>query len=376
MLKLKMLYVLFYCAFGGSLNYFSRYFNILGIDGKITGSIFAVGSLLAMCCQPALGILADKTKRTDKIIIGLLIILFSSVTTMYYIPKLFIIYIAFACYTIAIWGIMPLLDELVLSAHLPFGKIRLFGSVGYALGSVITGKLTTLIGDEAFLIVAGLMAFFSVFQVLTIEKVPTVEHEVTHISDVRELFSNDRYITFLLFSLLYMGVNSSYHAFLSLYFSKIGGSMSRLGVVIMLMTIIEVPFMYYSDMLIEKFGTKKLLLFSGLMFFMRLVGYSLWATPQFMTNSFIFQGLTAGIFFSVAGSYIKGCVSKKVLASAITIYMAAGTLGGTILTMISGILVDAYGVINLQFGLGIISLIATVIFMLPTRVKIFSENRG
>lgn len=367
MFKLKVLYVLFYFAFGCSVSYFSQFFNFLGIDGKTTGAIFSLGSLVAMVCQPLLGILADKSKRSDLLIIGLLIMMIIGTLGLYFFPTLILAYLGYIFYNIAVFGIMPLLDGIVLGAHFPFGKVRLFGSVGYAIGSLVAGKVNELYGINSFLTLSALLALFSIGSVLKLDKTEGIAHEKTKLSDVKELFTNKKFISFLIFSILILGTNSAYSSFLSLYFTNIGGTLSFLGAIVMLMTLVEVPFMHYSDLFIKKIGTKKLLAISGFMYSLRWLSYYFFTDPSFMGKSFIIQGLTAGIFFATASFYIKEIVSKKVISTAVTIFMAAGTLGGTIIQIISGIIIDSYGVVTMQLFLGIVALIGTIIFIKPTK---------
>ncbi|MGL4944714.1 MAG: MFS transporter, partial [Fusobacteriaceae bacterium] len=71
MFKLSALYFLFYFCLGGSLLYFSSFFNSIGISGKMSGLIFSMGSMLAMIWQPLLGYISDRSKKTKEILIAL-----------------------------------------------------------------------------------------------------------------------------------------------------------------------------------------------------------------------------------------------------------------------------------------------------------------
>lgn len=367
MTQLKILYLFFYLAFGSSLNFFSNYFNLLGLSGKTSGFIFAFGTFLAMITQPILGFIADKTRKNITILLNLFILFITSLLVLFFFSRTHLLFLGFSIYSIAIWGIMPLLDGLVLNAHYEFGKIRLYGSLGFALGVFATGQFTPLMGNKSFMIIAILFAFFGIVTLFFQEKKVVPNHDKANFKDIKLLFHNLRFKSFLFFSIFVIGGNAVYNTFSSLYFSKIGGSSEMLGFSMMIMTLTEIPFMYFSDKIIHKLGTKKGLILSGFFFTLRWYLYFLIPFPVFIRNSFILQGLTAGMFFPIAASHTKSIVSKKVVATATTVFMAAGTFGGTILQGVSGKIIDSLGVIYLMLFISITTFFALLIFILTDK---------
>ena len=85
------------------------------------------------------------------------------------------------------------------------------------------------------------------------------------------------------------------------------------------------------------------------------------AIPGAVVGTFFIHGLSSGLYFSLSSMYISNIVSKKVLSTAITTFMAAGTLGGTVLQYISGRIIDSYGVITIFLLLSTISVLSTIL---------------
>lgn len=105
MLKLQILYTIYYFSLGSSIIYFSGYFNSIGIEGKTIGMIFSIGSLLAMVTQPLLGFIADKSRKPLLVLTLLLIIMAFSMSILYLTLNIKIIYLTYVLYSIAIWGL-------------------------------------------------------------------------------------------------------------------------------------------------------------------------------------------------------------------------------------------------------------------------------
>ncbi len=368
MVKLSMLYFMFYFTFGGSLFFFANLFEHIGIDGKTTGLIFSSGSLIAMLFQPLLGVLADKTKKTKELLVFLMLVTGLVVSVFYMFLTTQIAFIVFVVYSITIFGTMPLVDSLAVSTTYSFGKLRLWGSIGFAVGCFISGKTISSFGEKSFLIVTLISAVVTVITLLNLDKIEVKESEKANFNDIKLLLKNKDYMYFLFFTLIILGTINVHGVFFARYFTTIGGGTTFFGIVVLLLTMSEVPFMNLAARGSEKYGTKNLLIFSGLIFIGRWFLYYILPYPNIVAGTFLLQGASVGIFFAVASAYVKTIVPKKTISTAITTFMAAGTLGGTIQQYLAGMILDKYTVQSIYFMTFILCLVAVIIF---TKGKLF-----
>ncbi|MGL5050173.1 MAG: MFS transporter [Fusobacteriaceae bacterium] len=364
MIYLKTLYFLFYFSLGSSLLFFSSFFSEIGILGKFSGVIFSAGSLLAMVGQPFLGFLADKTKELKRIIILLMsVVAIISVFFFMYSGKTLILP-AYIIYSIAILGAMPLLDSIAVNTHYSFGKIRLWGSIGFAAGAFVSGRIIEIFGVKSFLIVCLIASIFTVLCLLKISDAKGIQHEKFNIQDALGLLKNSHYVIFIIFSILIVGAGNSHNVFFSQYFTSIGGSMALFGTVVFLLTLSEVPFMNLAANLTKKYGNTSILIFAGAMCSLRWGLYYFFPSSKLVLYTFFIQGASLGVYFALASAYVKTIVPKKTLSVAMTSFMAAGTLGGTIIQFCSGFIIENFGIKGIYLLFLIISLIATAIFSL------------
>lgn len=367
MIKLSLLYFLFYFCLGGSLLYFSNLFETIGMNGKLSGTVFALGSLLAIFWQPIVGFLADKTKKSREILALLMAIMSLALGKLYFAPETGVAFYIFLLYSLAIWGFMPLIDSVTVSANLPFGKIRLWGSIGFAAGSFASGKLIAVFGITAFLIFIAIVASITAAVVMTLPEIVVSECEKVSMDDIKKLIHNPNYALFIFFSIMILGGLNSHNTFFSLYFQKIGGGTALFGGVVFFLTMSEVPFMGIGPRLIEKHGTRWPLILAGIMYCIRWGLYYFFPYPAMVAITFFLQGASVGLFFGVAAAHIKNIVDRKTIATAMTTFMAAGTLGGTVIQFVSGIIIDRKGVLAIYLMFMILSIIGTTTFALGSK---------
>jgi len=367
------IYILYYFSFfftlGGSLLYFSQYFNTINIFGSEAGIIFATASFLAMAFQPILGYLNDKIKKSKEILTLITLIIFITLLLMNYTTSFVGILVLYSLYTIAVFCEMPLMDTISLSTKYPFGKIRLWGSAGFALGALVAGKIIEIFGASSFLYLGATTAIITM---IIIFKIPMEVKEVEEHEEkvnLKELLKNKKYMIFVVVSMLILGTNNGHSSYFGIYFHEIGGSMTLLGTTIFLMTLSEVPFMGISPWLINKKGVEFVVLLGILFLTLRWGMYFLFPNPLVISGSFLSQGASIGLFLSVANIFVRSIVKKNTLGTAITIFMAAGSLGGMFIQYISGVLIDKYSVVYIYLFYMILAFIAFGLMIINKKIK-------
>jgi MFS transporter, PPP family, 3-phenylpropionic acid transporter len=349
--------------------YFSQFFSSVHISGGESGMIFAVGSFLAMAFQPLLGYINDKTKKSKEILITITTIIFATLFLMNYINSFWGILALYSLYAIAVFCEMPLMDTLSLSTYYSFGKIRLWGSVGFAVGALVSGKVIEVFGSSSFLYLAAIVSIITGIIILKIPVEVKNLHEDDEKVDIKRLLTNKKYIVFVIVSMLFLGTNNGHNSYFGIYFKEIGGSMALLGTTIFLMTLAEVPFMGISTRLINKKGVEFVVILSILCLTMRWGMYFLLPKPSIITMTFFSQGASMGLFFAGANLFVRNIVEKNTLGTAITIFMAAGSLGGMFIQYISGVIIEQYSSVYIYGLFAILTFIALILMFMGKKIK-------
>jgi MFS family permease len=79
------------------------------------------------------------------------------------------------------------------------------------------------------------------------------------------------------------------------------------------------------------------------------------------------QGASMGLFFAGANLFVKNMVQKNTLSTAITIFMAAGSLGGMFIQYASGIIIEYYTAVYIYAFFTFLTIVATILIIKITK---------
>jgi MFS transporter, PPP family, 3-phenylpropionic acid transporter len=370
------LYVLIYGGHAIVSTFLPVYLNESGLTSYQIGIVFALGSLVAIFAQLGWGQAADKSRYKNtalQIIVGaacIISLLFMAKTGYAY--DLFL-YSFFMLFYASVFSINDSITLESIGGRYPFGRIRLGGTLGYALVSVLTG----------FIVKPGVKVIFPFFSLIFLAAfillfaVPKVKghqfrgrqpgNRQARVSFF-QLFKNKELVFLLIYNLVIQITLGFYYSFFPLYFIKIGGPSSLLGISMLISSLSEVPFLLFADRMIKKIGFKSLLLISGLVAALRWGLFSLLDNPYAilavqLLHCFMFAAMTMTMAI-----YINGHVSKSLRASGQTL----NTITGLWLPRIIGSL--AGGAISRVLGLNWIFACCSVICLAAAAVFWLNRN--
>jgi PPP family 3-phenylpropionic acid transporter len=235
----------------------------------------------------------------------------------------------------------PLSEALMLSAMrgdlTHYGRLRLWGSVGFIVSVMAAGQLLDWYGVELMPWLALIMlAMVSVVTLRMCEEVPIVHRSdspsVMSVLRKREVWS------FFTSTFLMVAAHSSLYVYYSLYLSQIGYSKTVIGLMWSLGVIAEIIFFFYQEPLFKRFGIKNLMFISLAIGVIRFLMIAFGA--QSLVLLLIAQVLHAATFgvhhsSSVATlqRWFSGPLQARGQALFISIsYGLGGTLGGLLLS--------------------------------------------
>ena len=163
----------FYFLLIGAVGCFTPYINVyleqsIGLNGSQIGLITAISLILGVCVIPLWGIIGDKTRKYN---LMLMISLAASIVVLYFYSKqtVYIGVIVFALMLeVARLGSTPMADTITMNYTAKiggnYGSIRGMGSLGYMLGSMAVGFLADMYGLDgplftSYILLLGIALF-------------------------------------------------------------------------------------------------------------------------------------------------------------------------------------------------------------------------
>lgn len=352
-LKLKLIYLMIYGTMACYYPFLAVYFKGKGLSYTEIGIGFALNSIISVAAQPIWGYLTDKylSKRKTIVItltassIAALGFIFAS--KYYMIMALIILFIWFQS------SVSPVTDAycydfMEIDKNLQYGQVRLMGSVGYAVTSLLLGIAIQKTSID--------MAFYTylIVSVVVILIIRSIKFEGKHgsnkidISDIKYLLKNKNYtifITSVVFISIALGANGSYIAVL---IEKTGGDISRLGLLWFIVAMSELPVFFFGNKLLKKYGDLNLYIISMIIYIFRYLLDSYCSSYIGVIAVQILQGITFTLYLTATMQYINRVSEPKLRTSAITLYAAiGGGIGGFIGNFGGGLFLEHFSVFAL-----------------------------
>lgn len=157
----------------------------------------------------------------------------------------------------------PISEALMLSAmrgdlsH--YGRLRLWGSVGFIVAVTLSGQLLDSFGMGLMPWIALLLLLMVAGVAFAMREEPVLEVAPTQLS-VRRLLQRPEVMVFFLSTFLMVAAHASLYVYYSLYLAQLGYSKTVIGLMWSVGVLAEILFFYYQAPLFKRFGVRTLML--------------------------------------------------------------------------------------------------------------------
>jgi len=274
-MHLMSLYFFLYFAAGGFIfPFLPLYYRDIHLTGIQIGAIGSIGSLMGIIAAPFWGFISDRSShkrlifQITLIVSGIFMVLVGQFTLFWIVTALYASYQFWSASNnataenMAFWIAKPIGN----GKKNGFGSMRLWGSLSWAFTSLFGGWLieklaiqVNMLAYAAFCTLAAFLLFFISKESFKAEE--HLEKEDHKGGSVLRMILTDKYLLLMVAALaLANSLGNGIHQFEPIYMIGLGISESLIGTAAMLSAFIEVPFMFWADHLIMRFGISKVLI--------------------------------------------------------------------------------------------------------------------
>ncbi len=373
----SMYYFLYYGAFSVLPPFLALFYQSRGLTGGQIGLLAAISPLISFFGAPLWTGAADASRQHKFVmmlsLLGVVIVafIFPSVASFGGLLLMVCLYSFLGAPTgsLADSAVLSLLGDRTDR----YGRIRLWGTVGYGVIAPFAGDLIGRLGLKwafwgyAILMLGGL---------LVIIRIPFRQSRSngSFRGGMRLLFANQSWMLFLVMVFIAGIGNATINNYLFLYMQSLGASKTLMGFALTISTFSEVPAMFFSDRLLRRFGARGMLIIAMTTIGLRLICYSLTTQPWVVLVIQLVHGLTFAAIYT-AGVYFADQIAPPGM-QATTQGMFSGTLmgfGAAAGGLLGGLLLDHFSPGGMYAFTGTLVLTGLVIFLLVER-KFFPGN--
>jgi MFS transporter, PPP family, 3-phenylpropionic acid transporter len=327
---------------GVQLAFWPLWLAARGLDATEIGAVLALGTWVRVVTTPLAGMLADRSGDRRRVMVPLAVA--SLVGYACFIPAhgfaaLVVISTASSGCFSALW---PLGDNVILSAQVDYGRVKLWGSLTFLLITLLIGRILVGQPPDSLLVMLLLAGAFVVGASWALPPSPVVAHRGKP-GAWRELL-HTRHLWFLAAATLIQASHSVYYAFGSIHWRALGYETDVIGWLWAEGVIAEVILFYWSAGLVRRIRPSHLMAVGGLAGILRwgVLG-SATSLPAFIAVQCL-HALTFAAAHLGAMHYMVRNMPPDRAATVMAIYSAVvGGIGFGLVSLFSGALYQEIG---------------------------------
>ncbi|MEL7693768.1 MULTISPECIES: MFS transporter [Streptococcus] len=371
-------YFLMYNFYFLSYSLFSTLISVYMLDKGYSASqvslVVSASFFSSMLVQPIMGVLNDAIGIKKVTIYSFLFIIVGAIFFMQ-ANNLLLLTIWYGAVLMLINGVNPVMDVLAARSPYTYGKIRIWGTFGYAMGSQLAGLIYKFISPQAIFIVFIGMMCVSILGVLGIEpkqdQRPKKTTQTKNDSYIGQIFKNKTYLFYLVIVALYSGVGNTGHTYIPSMLEHSGLSVNVATTVVAISVICESPLIFFSYLFMDKLPIKKLLYIPLLILLLQYViyGLDLGLTSKILLT-LMSKHATGMLLIMVTLKIVANVVDEKYMVTAIALVQTARNLGTILIQNIAGDIIDKSGYEMMSFFLaGVMIVVLVLAFFLKVPNK-------
>lgn len=262
---LALTYFCYFGYFGVTVPFLGVFLDGRGFTSIEIGELIAVITFVRILGPNIWATVADKTGKTLLVMrVGCFLTLFSYLWLFYF--KSFLgISLAFGL-VMSFWtAIAPQMENLTLQQvdgdARRYSRIRLWGSIGFIVASIVAGKLVDINGSESILLVNTCILFSLFVMSLLVKNSATNRATEEQHLPIWHAIARPEFLLFMLSAILLQASFAPYYGFFALYMRDIGYSGQEIGWLVSVGVAAEVIIFLIAGKLINRGGIKNTLLF-------------------------------------------------------------------------------------------------------------------
>jgi MFS transporter, PPP family, 3-phenylpropionic acid transporter len=338
-------FALFFFAYYGYVGVFSPYASLYfadrGLSATQIGILMSLMQVMRIFGPNLWGWVADQSRRRVLVLRLTSVVAALSFCGMFVGQSFMFFFALMVTVNLFTSAQGPISEALMLSSMrgdlTHYGRVRLWGSVGFIVLVTLSGYALDWQGIELMPWIALLMLVMVTSVTFSLHEEPATQHaQPSH--SVRELLSRTSVLSFFASTFLMIAAHSSLYVYYSLYLSDMGYSKTVIGLMWSLGVIAEILFFFYQAPLFRRFGVRKLMLFSLAIAVIRflMIGWGAQSLSVLLIAQ-VLHAATFGVHHSASVATLQRWFAGPLQARGQALYISisyglGGTVGGLLLS--------------------------------------------
>ncbi|MFZ2186407.1 MAG: MFS transporter [Streptococcus parauberis] len=373
-----LMYTFYFLSFALFSSLISVYLLDKGYGPSQVSLVVSVSFFTSMLAQPFMGALNDRYNVKTVTIISFALTILGAILFLLANSIWFYI-ISYSLVLLLINGTNPVMEQLATSSPYHYGKIRIWGTIGYALGTQIAGLIYDFISPQAIYIIFVGTMLLAIIGTMGIQvRQNTIEPQTDLLTEknrtsFKEILKDKTFLLYMIIVMLFSGVMNTGHTYLPAMLEADGLSVGLATTVVSLSVICESPLIYFSHLFMDKFKSKQLFLVSVGFVLLQYLIYALHINiTSTVAVTLLAKHAAAMLFIMLNIKIVASLVDRHVLITALALIQTARNLSSIIFQSIAGQILEVSTYTVLCW---VLVAVLTVIFVMVALLNLPSGNQ-
>ncbi|WP_182477254.1 MFS transporter [Mammaliicoccus vitulinus] len=375
------IYMFYFFALGIISTIMSIYLNDEGKTAFEISIIISSGGIFSIFIQPLFGYLVDKTQKTIFLIVLFLILASIFALLLPVTRETIALCLLYGFIFSLINAVSPINEKLATESSYKYGYIRIWGAIGFSLASQTSTLIYENTNDSFIFYVFSFSILFTLFGYTYLYKSNLKSINSKHIANnvtikelIRKILFNQMFIIFLIINLLFTGMTTVSNVYLPIFLNEKGISLSLVGTIILVATLLEIPLILFSNVIIDKLSTKNLLLLVVIMILIQFSIYGIMNNAVIIAiGTILLKASSTMLFIMITLKATSNTVSSHFVNSALSLAATVKALGGILFQLFSGFFIDKFSIQTLYTSFIFFALMMIIILIFKFKI---SENEN
>lgn len=364
-----LMYNFYYLSWAVFSALISVYLLGKGFKASEVSLVVSTSFLTSMIFQPVIGMFSDRydVKKVNFVLftlagIGGLAFMFAS--------SLITITIGYSFVLTLINGTNPVMEKIASSSPYQYGKIRIWGTIGYATGSWLAGMIYQLISPSAIFICFIITMILCIIGLLGTQTPSELGQNNEEKTKTSTLFHNYKYLYYLIIAAIFQGITNMANTYIPAMFQNDGLKVSLVSTILSFAVLCEAPLVLFSHKFMDKLTNKRLLIIAYSMITIQFLCYALnvWL-PLKVIITLITKHPSGMLFIMINLKIVSTLVPKEHQITALAFVQTLRNLSSIIFQNIAGQILDisSYQILfALSLIVIVVSFVLVILFKVPS----------
>lgn len=335
----------------------------------------SIASLAAMLTQPIIGTLTDKfgMRKVNMVMFALT----CAGAALFVVSSSFAITVcAYSIINLLMNGVNPTIERMATSSPYDYGKVRMWGTLGFAAGTQLTGLIYDGISPEApyvAVIITMLIAIFGFWGT----QPRLAETEAANIADdsekvsSKDLLTNKLFLFYLIIQIIFTGVTGAAYTFTPAALTyHLGMDAGAVSTVLAIAALLEIPLLLLSSKFMDKVPNKTLLFAAFSLAVLQVVPFAI-GLPAPITIAITFLCKHPPVILNIMTNMkvVNTIVDARLQITGLALVKTCQNLGTIIANNIGGNIVDSSGYPTMfifLLGTLAVGIVGVLLFKVPS----------